>query len=148
VKTVLFVCVHNAGRSQIAEALFNQLAGQRGIPARAESAGTEPAGQVHPEVVEVMRERGIDLSRRRPHRLAEAHVRRAWRVITMGCAPDAGSCPALFLREVQDWALPDPRGRPLEEVRALRDEIERRVSALLDEIAAATPLAEGSARPA
>jgi arsenate reductase len=91
VKTVLFVCVHNAGRSQMAEALFNQLAGQRGIPARAESAGTEPAGQVHPEVVDVMRERGIDLSRRRPRRLAEAHVRRAWRVITMGCAPDAGA---------------------------------------------------------
>jgi len=131
---VLFVCVHNAGRSQMAEALFNHLARERGLPFRAESAGTSPAPAVHPVVVEAMREVGIDLSDRRPSLLTEEQVRRARRVITMGCAVDAEACPAVLWKGVEDWGLPDPQGRPLEEVRHIRDEILRRVLRLLEEL--------------
>ncbi len=133
---VLFVCTHNAGRSQMAEALFNRLAQERGLQVRAESAGTEPAETVHPEMTEMMRELDLDLSGNRPKLLTNEMVRRAGRVVTMGCAPDATSCPVLFIRRVDDWALPDPHGQPLERVRAIRDEIRQRVEALIGEIAA------------
>jgi arsenate reductase len=134
-KRVLFVCVHNAGRSQMAAALFNALARERGLDWTAESAGTEPAEGVHPEVVAAMAELGIDLSGARPRLLTNEDVEAADRVITMGCEVDAGVCPAVFIKDVEDWGLPDPKGRPLEEVRAIRDEVRRRVEALLDELA-------------
>lgn len=134
-KRVLFVCIQNAGRSQMAEALFNELAAERGLAARAKSAGTEPGRRVHPEVVATMREVGIDLSRRRPRLLTNDQVQRADRVVTMGCDVDAGTCPAVFVKEVEDWALPNPKGQPPETVRAIREEIRRRVRTLLDELA-------------
>lgn len=121
---VLFVCNHNAGRSQMAQAFFERLA-----PAdvRAESAGTEPPQAVWPEVVEVMREVGIDLSDRKPTRLTrEMQLHADW-AITMGCGD---ACPYVPIT-VEDWDLPDPAGRPIEEIRAIRDTIEQRVNRLL-----------------
>lgn len=135
---VLFVCVRNAGRSQMAEALFNAVAAQRGLPLRAQSAGTMPARQVHPEVVVVMRELGIDLSFQRPRLLTNEMVSNARKVVTMGCAVDASACPAVFLRDVEDWGLPDPEGRGIEEVRAIRDVIRQKVEALIAFLASAS----------
>lgn len=134
-KHVLFVCVHNAGRSQMAEAFFNQLAAARHLPVQAESAGTKPAERVNPMVDEAMREVGIGLQGTKPKRLTNAMIQQANRVITMGCAPDASSCPAIFVANVEDWALPDPAGKPLPEVRRIRDEIRRRVAELAEEYA-------------
>lgn len=134
-KRVLFVCVHNAGRSQMAEAFFNQLAAERCLSVRAESAGTEPAERVNPTVVAAMREVGIDLLGKTPKLLTNAMVQQADRVITMGCAPDASSCPALVVTNVEDWALTDPAGKPLPEVRQIRDEIRRRVAELVGDYA-------------
>jgi arsenate reductase len=130
VSHVLFVCLHNAGRSQISRALFERAAAGRHA---AESAGSvaDPDGRVHPEVVEVMRELGVDLSGRRPQRLTRALAERADVVVTMGCGD---ACPYIPGKRYVDWDLPDPKGRPLEEVRALRDEIDRRVSDLLGEL--------------
>ncbi len=127
---VLFVCLHNAGRSQMAQALFNRAAAGRAVGV---SAGTTPGERVHPEVVEVMRELGIDLSAERPKALTEDLQRRADRAVTMGCGD---ACP-LVRAPVIDWALPDPKGRPVAEVRAIRDEIARRVHALVAEVAPA-----------
>jgi arsenate reductase len=115
---VLFVCVQNAGRSQMAAALF---------PGNARSAGSKPAGAVHPEVIEVMRERGIDLSGRTPRALDRCDVEWADVVVTMGCGD---ACPYIPGKRYVDWELPDPAGKPLDEVRALRDEIERRLTEL------------------
>jgi arsenate reductase len=125
---VLFVCLHNAGRSQMSQALFAEAAGGRH---QAASAGTTPAGQVHPEVVEVMRELGIDLSDRRPQRLTTELAQWADVVVTMGCGDQ---CPYVPGRRYLDWELADPRGRPIEEVRATRDEIRRRVDGLVREL--------------
>jgi protein-tyrosine-phosphatase len=124
----LFVCLHNAGRSQMSAALFERAAGGRH---QADSAGTTPAERVHPEVVEVMRELGIDLADRKPQRLVRAAAERADVVVTMGCGDE---CPYIPGKRYLDWDLPDPRGRPLEEVRATRDEIMRRVEALVAEL--------------
>jgi arsenate reductase len=126
--TVLFVCLHNAGRSQMSQALFERAAGGRHT---ALSAGTTPADQVHPEVVEAMREIGIDLSDRKPELLTEELARTADLVVTMGCGD---ACPYVPGKRYLDWDLADPRGRPLGEVRAIRDEIERRVEALVAEL--------------
>ncbi|MCI0440701.1 MAG: aquaporin [Chloroflexi bacterium] len=131
---VLFVCVHNAGRSQMAKALFNRMVEERGIPLRAESAGTMPADRVHKNVVTAMRECGIDLSGAKPKLLTDELVRDSRRVITMGCEVDADACPALFIRDVEDWGLPDPAGKTLEEVRAIRDEIACRVERLIENL--------------
>jgi arsenate reductase len=125
---VLFVCIHNAGRRQMAAALFNQHANGR---ATADSAGTRPAARVHPEVVEAMREVGIDLARAKPRLMTTELSAGADRVITMGCAE--GECPVVSV-PVEDWGLPDPAGRPLPEVRAIRDEIDRRVRALFSSL--------------
>ena len=127
VKRVLFVCVHNAGRSVMAEALFNRLAEGR---AEAGSAGTEPGGAPHPEVIEVMREVGMDVSGHRGVRLTDEMVASADRIITMGCAVDQAACPAILYADVEDWGLPDPKGQPIERVREIRDEIELRVTEL------------------
>jgi protein-tyrosine-phosphatase len=128
----LFVCLHNAGRSQISQALFERAAEGRH---RARSAGTTPAERVHPEVVEAMGEIGIDLAHRLPRRLSEEDARWADVVVTMGCGDE---CPYVPGRRYVDWELPDPKGRPLAEVRATRDEIGRRVTELVDELDRAT----------
>jgi arsenate reductase (thioredoxin) len=125
---VLFVCVHNAGRSQMAAALLERLAGEA---VRVRSAGTQPIEEIHPPVVEAMRELGIDLARRRPQRLQDSAVREADVVVTMGCGDQ---CPVYPGKRYEDWDLPDPSGKRLEEVREIRDTIERRVRALLDSL--------------
>ena len=125
---VLFVCLHNAGRSQMSQALFEREAGGAH---EARSAGTTPGERVHPEVVEAMRELGVDLSDRQPQRLTDELSRWADVVVTMGCGDE---CPYLPGKRYIDWDLPDPKGRPLEEVRATRDEIARRVQALVADL--------------
>ena len=125
-KTYLFACVHNAGRSQMAAALFNLYADQSGCLAI--SAGTEPADHVHSEVVEVMREIGVDLSSARPRRLTEEVARTASLLVTMGCGE---ACPYIPNLRTIDWALPDPKGQPLEAVRVIRDEIHDRIKELI-----------------
>jgi protein-tyrosine-phosphatase len=126
--TALFVCLHNAGRSQMSQALFERAAEGRN---RALSAGTTPGERVHPEVVEVMRELGIDLSDREPRALTRELAEEADVVVTMGCGDE---CPYIPGKRYLDWDLEDPKGRPVEEVRATRDEIERRVNALVAEL--------------
>lgn len=126
--TVLFVCLHNAGRSQMSQALFEQTAGPRHT---ALSAGTTPSAQVHPEVVAVMRELGIDLSDRQPQLLTPELAQQADIVITMGCGDQ---CPFIPGKRYLDWDLPDPKDRPLDEVRATRDELQTRVTALITEL--------------
>jgi arsenate reductase len=125
-RSVIFACVHNAGRSQMAAAFFNQLADPN--RARALSAGTQPAEHVHPEVVAVMREVGIDLSAARPTRLTDEIAAGAQLLVTMGCGE---SCPVVPGLRRQDWDLPDPKGQSTERVRAIRDEIRDRVERLV-----------------
>jgi arsenate reductase len=126
--TALFVCRQNAGRSQMSAALFEQASGGRH---RALSAGTMPADQVHPEVVEVMRELGVDLSERVPRRLSHELAEQADVVVTMGCGDE---CPYIPGKRYVDWELDDPAGRPVDEVRAVRDDIARRVGELVAEL--------------
>jgi protein-tyrosine-phosphatase len=126
--TALFVCLHNAGRSQMSAALFERASGGRH---RALSAGTTPADRVHPEVVEVMRELGVDLADRTPRKLTRELAEQADVVVTMGCGDE---CPYIPGRRYLDWELEDPKGRPVEEVRATRDEIARRVDELIAEL--------------
>jgi arsenate reductase (thioredoxin) len=126
---VLFVCVQNAGRSQIAEALFRRAAGGEHD---ARSAGSAPAARVHPEVVEVMGELGIDLAGRVPRGLERADVEWAGLVVTMGCGD---ACPVLPGKRYLDWELADPAGLPMDEVRAVRDEIASRVNELVKSLA-------------
>ena len=128
--TALFVCLHNAGRSQMSAALFERASGGRH---RALSAGSvaDPGGRVHPEVVDVMREVGVDLSDRRPTRLTTELAEEADVVVTMGCGD---ACPYIPGKRYVDWDLPDPKGRPVDEVRALRDDIAARVEALAQEL--------------
>ncbi|HEU4943371.1 MAG TPA: arsenate reductase ArsC [Gaiellaceae bacterium] len=128
---VLFVCVQNAGRSQMAEALFERAADDRH---QSRSAGSAPAARVHPEVIDVMRELGVDLTGRTPRGLDRADVEWADLVVTMGCGD---ACPVIPGKRYVDWELEDPAGRPPDEVRAVRDEIERRIAALLPELGAA-----------
>ena len=116
-----FVCIGNAGRSQMAQALYERLGGE------ARSAGSHPEHELHPEVIEVMRELGVDLSDRRPRGIEQDDVEWADVVVTMGCGD---ACPVLPGKRYLDWNLPDPVGRPVEEVRAVRDDIQRRVEAL------------------
>lgn len=123
---VIFACVHNAGRSQMAAAFFDALADP--AKARALSAGTQPGAAIHPEVVEAMREVGVELSGNRPQRLTEEVARSAAVLVTMGCGE---ACPLVPGLERQDWPLPDPKGRPLPEVRRIRDDVRRRVEALI-----------------
>ncbi len=126
---VLFVCLHNAGRSQMSQALFERAADGRH---RALSAGTKPGERVHPEVVEVMRELGVDLSGRKPRALTRELAEQADVVVTMGCGDE---CPYVPGKRYVDWDLPDPKGRPVDEVRATRDDIATRVEALLQQLA-------------
>jgi arsenate reductase len=128
VPEVLFVCVHNAGRSQMAAALLEHHAAGR---VRVRSAGTTPSDEVHPNVVEAMAERGLDVSAARPRGLREDDVREVDVVITMGCGE---ACPVVPGTRYLDWDLPDPAGKPIAEVRPIRDDIERRVLHLLREL--------------
>jgi arsenate reductase len=126
VSVVLFACVHNAGRSQMAAALFNAVADP--AKARALSAGTRPASRVHPEVLDALREVGIDLSAAIPRRLTPELAREASLLVTMGCGED---CPAVPGLRREDWPLPDPKDQPIERVREIRAEVERRVRDLV-----------------
>ncbi len=126
VHRVLFACVHNAGRSQMAAAIFNALADPSKV--RAISAGTRPGSAVHPAVVAVMNEMGIDLSAAVPRLLTTELAAATSMLVTMGCGEE---CPYVPGVEREDWALPDPHGRPLSEVRAIRDGIRQRVESLL-----------------
>jgi arsenate reductase len=126
--TVLFACIHNAGRSQMAAGLFNLLADRR--QAEATSAGTDPGAEVHPEVVTAMAELGVDLASAIPRYFTDEMARTANLLITMGCGD---ACPVVPELERMDWPLDDPKDRPLEEVRRIRDDIRGRVEALLTE---------------
>ena len=135
-KTVLFVCVHNAGRSQMAEAFTNALATERGLAVRALSAGTVVGGEINPMALAVMHEAGVSMARQTPKQLTQALADGADRIITMGCGVDADACPArVFVSE--DWGLDDPAGQPVEAVRAIRDQIKARVETLLADMGAA-----------
>ena len=125
---VIFACVHNAGRSQMAAAFFNQLADPS--KARAISAGTQPADRIHPEVQEVMREANLYLKDARPRKLTPELAAGARLLVTMGCGDQCPYVPGL---EVEDWPLPDPKGQPLDQVRAIRDQVRARVIALMDQ---------------
>ena len=125
---VLFVCLHNAGRSQMSEALFRRAAGDRH---EARSAGTTPGDRVHPEVVAVMRELGVDLSAQVPQRLSDDLAEWADVIVTMGCGDE---CPFIPGKRYLDWDLPDPKRLPVEQVRVIRDEIAARTRALADEL--------------
>jgi arsenate reductase (thioredoxin) len=125
---VLFVCLHNAGRSQMSQALFERAAASRH---EARSAGTTPGERVHPEVVEVMRELHVDLADRTPQKLTDELAQWADVVVTMGCGDE---CPYIPGKRYVDWDLADPKDRPVDEVRATRDEIARRVEGLLKEL--------------
>lgn len=129
---VLFVCVHNAGRSQMAEAYFNHLAADLGLTAA--SAGTLGAGSLNSVAVQVMAEDGIDMSTQTPKILTQEMADSARKIVSMGCGVDAAACPAKFL-VTEDWGLDDPAGQPLETVRRIRDEVKARVQVLLSEIA-------------
>jgi arsenate reductase (thioredoxin) len=126
--TVLFACIHNAGRSQMAAAWFNALADAR--KARAISAGTEPGTRVHPEVVDAMREVGIEVANNAPQKLTDELAAQAAILITMGCGE---ACPVVPGLRRLDWPLEDPKGKPIERVRAIRDEVRARVLELLDD---------------
>ena len=127
-KTIIFACVHNAGRSQMAAAFFTQLANP--ALARAVSAGTQPGERVHPEVVEAMREVGVDLAGAKPRLLTAELAEGAQWLITMGCGDE---CPVLPGLRRDDWPLPDPKGQGRERVREIRDEVRARVARLLAE---------------
>lgn len=120
--TVLFACVHNAGRSQMAAAWFNKVCDR--TKARAISAGTQPGDRVHREVIQVMREEGIDLNGTKPQFLSEDVARQATLLVTMGCGD---ACPFVPGLKKIDWPLPDPKGQPLDAVRSIRDDIRKRV---------------------
>ena len=126
-KTVLFICVHNAGRSQMAEAFFNHIAGGK---ARAISAGSQPADEVNPVAAQAMKEAGLDISRNKPKLLTLEMMKGVDRAVTMGCGD---VCPVTTV-QTDDWDLEDPKDKPLEEIRRIRDEIKERVNTLIDKV--------------
>lgn len=129
-KNVLFVCVENAGRSQMAEGLFRKYAppGHESI-----SAGTVPKSQINPLAAEVMGEIGIDIGSQKPKELNEEMIKNAGKIINMGCM-DKNFCPTLFVPKVRDWGIEDPKGKPIEKVREIRDEIEKKIKEMVEEI--------------
>lgn len=129
-KSILFVCVENAGRSQMAEGFFNKYA-PKGYEAI--SAGTKPISQINPIAVEVMREANIDISNQKSKELTEDMIRNSSNIVNMGCMENE-SCPTLFLQNLLDWNIEDPKGKPIEKVREIRDEIEQRVKELVASI--------------
>lgn len=131
--TVLFVCVHNAGRSQMAEAFLRELASERGFDVESTSAGTLGGGSINPVAREAMAEIGISLDSHTPKALTQEMADRADITISMGCGVDAEACPAKFLL-TEDWGLDDPAGQPIETVRQIRDQIRLKVNDLLDRV--------------
>lgn len=129
-RTVLFVCVGNAGRSQMAEAIFNKL---KPSGFQAISAGTRPAREVNPLVIQVLSEIGIDASNNRPKPISSQMIADAEKIITMGCEA-AEFCPARFLPKIEDWKIEDPMGKSLDGIRSIRDAIRERVERLLQEL--------------
>lgn len=129
-KTILFVCVQNAGRSQIAQGFFRKYAP---TDFEARSAGTVPTSQINPMAVEAMNEVGVDISDQKPKDLTEDMIRNATKIINMGCMDDK-FCPALFVPKVIDWGIEDPKGKPIEKIREIRDEIEKRIKLLVQEL--------------
>ena len=132
-KTVLFVCVQNAGRSQMAEGFFRKYAPEGFEPM---SAGTKPASQINPLAIQVMNEIGIDISKQRSKDLTEDMMRNSDKIINMGCM-DKNFCPTLFIPKVIDWGFEDPKDKPIEKVREIRDEIERRIKELAASVSSA-----------
>ena len=132
-KTILFVCVENAGRSQIAEGFFRKYAPE-GYETL--SAGTKPISQINPLAVQVMKEIGINISKQKPKDLSEDMMRNSDRIINMGCM-DKNFCPTLFIPKVIDWGIEDPKDKPIEKVREIRDEIERRIKELATDVSVA-----------
>jgi arsenate reductase (thioredoxin) len=135
-KTILFVCVENAGRSQMAEGFFNSKYAPKGY--RAASAGTKPAGQLNPLAVQAMKEAGIDIGKQKSKIITDDMIRNSAKaVVNMGCM-DKAECPMLFINnnnnDIADWAIEDPKGKPIERVREIRDEIERRVKELVADL--------------
>jgi arsenate reductase (thioredoxin) len=131
-RKVLFVCVHNAGRSQMAEALLNHLAQEVGAPLRGLSAGTVGTGALNPLAVQALSEMGVSMEGQSPKLLTQAMADEADTIISMGCGVDAEACPAKFLL-TEDWGLDDPAGQPIERVRDIRDQILERVRRLVEE---------------
>ncbi|MGV8106394.1 MAG: arsenate reductase ArsC [Nitrososphaerota archaeon] len=129
-KSILFVCVENAGRSQMAEGFFNKYA-PKGYEAI--SAGTKPISQINPIAVEVMREADIDISNQKSKELTEDMIRNSLNIVNMGCM-EKESCPTLFLQNLLQWNIEDPKGKPIEKVREIRDEIDQRVKELVASI--------------
>jgi protein-tyrosine-phosphatase len=134
-KKILFVCVENAGRSQMAEAFAKKYGGDKFIVS---SAGNKPAEHVNPVVVEVMNERDIDISKNMPKLISAKMAMNSDLIVTMGCN-DQGVCPGPFFKPTTDWALEDPKGKPIEKVREIRDEIERKVKQLITQQTAVGP---------
>lgn len=132
-KTVLFVCVHNSGRSQMAEAMTNALATRDGVDVRGLSAGTVGGRDLNPMAVKAMEEVGISMEGQSPKIMTTEMVEAADKIISMGCGVDAAACPARFIL-TEDWGLDDPAGQPIEKVREIRDQIQTHVKALLSEI--------------
>lgn len=129
-KRVVFVCIHNSGRSQMAEAFAKNLG--KGVVI-AESAGTEPGTGLNPTAVQAMEEIGYDMNGYYPKVMTAEMVSSADRIITMGCGVDAGTCPATFVPS-EDWGLEDPKGQPIEKVREIRDDIRKRVESMISEM--------------
>ncbi len=132
-KTILFVCVHNSGRSQMAEAMTNAFAKRDGLDVRALSAGTVGGRELNPIAVKAMEEAGISMEGQSPKIMTDEMVKQADKIISMGCGVDAEACPARFIL-TEDWGLDDPAGQPIEKVREIRDQIRTHVETLLSEI--------------
>ena len=133
-KIALFVCVENAGRSQMAEGFFRKYAPQDYEPI---SAGTRPSGEINPLAIEVMKEAGVDISKQKSKVITEDMMRNSAQIVNMGCMErekERESCPSLFIHNLIDWGIEDSKGKPIEKVREIRDEIERRVSELAAEL--------------
>jgi arsenate reductase len=132
-KTILFVCVENAGRSQMAEGFFRKYAPEGYEPL---SAGTKPISQINPLAIQVMNEIGLDISDQKSKDLTEDMIRNSDKIINMGCM-DKNFCPTLFIPKVLDWGIEDPKDKPIEQVREIRDEIERRIKELATDVSVA-----------
>ena len=126
-RKILFVCVENAGRSQIAEGFFRKFAPPEFLP---QSAGTKPTSEINPLAVHAMKEVGIDITGQKPKVLSDEMIKKSAKVVNMGCM-DKESCPALFVNSVIDWNIPDPKGKSIEQIRKIRDEIETKVRELV-----------------
>lgn len=127
IKKILFVCVENAGRSQIAEGFFRKYVTSNYQPI---SAGTQPIDEINPLAIEVMKEVGIDISTQTPKMISESMINQSTKIVNMGCM-DNESCPVLFLNDTIDWAIPDPKGKSIDEVRKIRDQIEAKIIELV-----------------